>query len=526
MLQVYDRVLASQAIPTLVTLTVLVGVLFSLYGVIEATRSHMILRIGNLVDERIRGRLFRIAVRARLGSTRTADPVRDGEALRNFTSSSAVLSFFDLPWTPIYIVIVFVIHPTLGWLSIFGIVIVTLLLIANELLSQNPAKDVYLEMGVRQRRTDDTTENAEAVVAMGMMRAMQDRWEHATSTLRAYQNVASDRSSSVASASKSFRFFLQSAVLAVGAYLVIQGEMSPGSMIAASVITARALAPIDQVVASWKSFIGARQAWGRIAKFFQLPDSGSRETQLPLPQATLSARGISVGSPGNGRVLLTDLNFAVKAGDGVGVVGPSGSGKTTLARLLVGVWGPLSGDVRWDGAAMDQYDPEQVGSIVGYLPQRVELFDGTVAENISRFQADVSSDDVIAAAKLAGAHDLVISLADGYDSFIGEGGSLLSAGQRQRIGLARAVFGKPFLVVLDEPNSNLDGEGEQALRETILRLRAGGAVVFVIAHRPSAVEAVDYILVLNGGRQISFGEKSEILAGNSPVVSVGAGLGR
>lgn len=520
MMQVYDRVLASHAIPTLVTLTILVGVLFALYGVIEAVRSRLTLRIGNLIDERVRGRLFRTSVRARLGQLTTADPLRDGEALRNFTSSAAALSFLDLPWTPIYVGIVFVIHPTLGWLAVAGIIIVSLLLIANEFLSKKPSLEVYSSLGVRQRRTDDALRNAEAVIAMGMLPALQARWETATADLRNRQDVASDLSSVVATASKSFRFFLQSAVLAVGAYLVIEGEMSGGSMIAASVITARALAPVDQVVGAWRSFIGARQAWGRIRRFFEIPDLEVRGLRLPLPKRSCSVQGVTVGAPGSRNVLLSGLNFELASGDGMGVIGPSGAGKTTLARLLVGAWAPFAGELRWDGASMSQFDVEQIGLIVGYLPQKVELFDGTIAENISRFRDNVTSQEVIDAATLAGAHELIISLADGYDTAIGEDGSLLSAGQRQRIGLARAVFGNPFLVVLDEPNSNLDGEGEEALNETIMRLRANGSVVVVIAHRPSAINALGHILVLNGGRQVSFGEKNDILDAQSRVVSI------
>lgn len=526
MLQVYDRVLASQAIPTLVTLTVLVGALFALYGAIETVRSQITLRIGNLIDERIRGRLFTTAVRARVSAAADVDPLRDGEALRSFTSSSSVLSFFDLPWAPIYVAIVFVIHPTLGWLAVAGIVVVSLLLILNEALSKNPSLEIYAAHGAAQRRSDDALTNAEAVLAMGMLPALQHRWDAAIAQLRSRQNQATDRSSGITSASKSFRFFLQSAVLAVGAYLVIEGEMSAGSMIAASVISARALAPVDQVIGAWKPFVGARQAWRRISNYFAIPELTERNTRLPLPRKSLSARGVAVAAPGTRHLLLTGLDFRAASGDGIGIIGPSGSGKTTLARLLVGAWAPLAGEVRWDGASMAQYDTEQIGSIVGYLPQRVELFDGTVAQNIARFKKGVASDQIIAASKLAGAHDLVVSLVDGYDTEIGASGSLLSAGQRQRIGLARAAFGNPFVVVLDEPNSNLDGEGEEALRETIVRLRAGGSVVIVVAHRPSAIDALDHILVLNGGRQVSFGEKDTILDAQSRLIPVEKGASK
>lgn len=520
MLQVYDRVLASQSIPTLIALTLLVGLLFAIYGVVEAVRLRMVLRTGNLIDERIRGRLFRVAVAARLGPANAADPLRDGEAIRGFTASTAILSFFDIPWTPLYVVIVFLIHPMLGWLAVGGIVVVSLLLILNEFVSKKPSAEVYSIMGQRQNRSDEAVGNAETVIAMGMISAVQGRWESVTRQLRSFQSVASDRASGVTSASKSFRFFLQSAVLAAGAYLVIEGQMSPGAMIAASVITARALAPVEQMVGHWRSFLSARQAWSRAIRYFQLPDFEIRDTQLPLPTRTLSVEKVSIAAPGSRSVLLAGLNFEVSSGAGIGIIGPSGSGKTSLARLLVGAWEPTAGDVRWDGASMSQYDDRQTGRIVGYLPQRVELFEGTIAENIARFTHDPSSASVIDAARRAGAHDLIVSMSHGYDTPVGRNGTLLSAGQQQRIGLARAVYGRPFLVVLDEPDSNLDKAGEEALTECILRLRRAGSIVVVVAHRRSAVEAVDHILVLQSGRQLSFGEKGRVLDGLSRKVEV------
>jgi ATP-binding cassette subfamily C protein PrsD len=511
MLQVYDRVLAAYSVPTLVALTIIAAVLYALFGVVDAVRSHMVLRFGHVVDARVRPRLFRAAVRSRLGGGAGSEPTSDGDALQQFTSSAGVLSFLDLPWMPVYVAIVFTLHPGLGWLALAGVVIVSGLMVVNELAARAPAAEAHGADAVRRQRLDDARVNAESAVAMGMLDTLELRWEEATQALRRAQARSTDRSSTVSAISKSLRFLLQSSVLALGAYYVIQGQMSAGSILASSVITARALAPVEQVVAHWKGFLTARRALTRIAAVYRVPDVQPVATRLPAPSATLDVDDLTVFAPDRSAMLLRGVTFQLRAGDALGVIGPSGSGKTTLARALVGAWPLAGGTVRLDGAELSSYGLDRAGEVVGYLPQRVELFDGTVAQNISRFMADPSPDDILDAARVAGVHALILRLPQGYDTPIGPQGGLLSAGQRQRIGLARAVFGFPFLVVLDEPNSNLDSEGDGALTAAIHALREAGSVVVVNAHRPSAIEATSHILTVNDGRQAGFGPRDEVL---------------
>ena len=513
MLQVYDRVLASHSLPTLVVLTILVAALYGFYAFLEALRARMGIRIGNVVDARIGDKLFAAAIRLKLipGTSANADPVRDGDTLRQFVSGSGPMALFDLPWLPIYLGIVFVFHPMLGWLATAGGVLITLLMIVNEAMSRRPSQEANAAQSARQRQADDARANAETITAMGMLADIEARWRPLSQSLLSVQRRAGDRSAFFSSVTKGLRFLLQSAVLALGAYLVIKGEMTGGLMIAASVVTSRALAPVEQIVGQWRGFIGARQAYNRIRKVLAVTNPDERDTHLPLPNMTLSLRQVATGPSGSRSPVLSGVTFDLAAGDALGVLGPSGSGKSSLARALVGVWPIPAGELRLDGAMLAHYDPSQIGQIIGYLPQRVELLVGTVAENIARFQPNASSDDIIAAARSANVHDLINSLPNGYDTEVGEQGDLLSAGQRQRIGLARALYGQPFLIVLDEPNSNLDAEGDAALSDAIHQARNRGAIVVVVAHRPSAIAAVDKLLFLRNGRQIAFGPKAEVL---------------
>ena len=513
MLQVYDRVLASHSLPTLTVLTILVCALYAFYSFIEAVRARMATRFGNLIERSIGQKLLAAAVQLRLvaAGPANADPVRDGDALRQFISGSGPMALMDLPWIPVYLAIVFLFHPLLGWFAIGGAVIITLLMIVNETMSRRPSRDANAAAAARQRQGDDIRNNAESIVAMGMLAHMQERWRTSTLKLLDVQRTAADRSAFFASTTKGFRFLLQSAVLALGAYLVIKGEMTGGLMIAASVVTSRALAPVEQIVGQWRGFVGARQSYGRIRKLLAALPVHDRDTRLPLPSNSLAVKQLVTGPQGGKVTPLVGVSFDLVGGDAVGVLGPSGSGKSSFARALVGVWPIQSGEIRIDGALLRHFDPSQIGQIIGYLPQRVELIQGTVAENIARFRPDATSEEVIVAARSANIHDLINGLPNGYDTQIGEQGDLLSAGQRQRIGLARALFGQPFLVVLDEPNSNLDAEGEAALSDAITQVRARGGIVVVIAHRPSAVAAVDKLLVLRGGRQVAFGPKDDVL---------------
>ncbi|HZY66991.1 MAG TPA: type I secretion system permease/ATPase, partial [Devosia sp.] len=513
MLQIYDRVLSSRSLPTLTAFVVIITAIYIFYAFIETVRARMALRLANLLDHAVGEKLFEAAIRLRLatGQAGAADPVRDGDSLRAFLAGPGPLALLDLPWVPIYLALVFVIHPLLGWLAVAGALVITVLMVINEFVLRKPSKDGTAAANARQRQTDDARANAETVIAMGMIADVGRRWVSRTGEMLTTQRVAGDRATFFSSATKATRLLLQSLVLGLGAYVVIQGEMTGGLMIAASVVTSRALAPVEQTIAQWKQFITARQAWDRIRRYLAAAPDRSRETLLPLPRSTLSVRQLAAGPPGATTPIIAGISFELTAGDGMGVLGLSGSGKSSLARTLCGVWTPGAGEIRLDGSLLQHYDPSQIGRIIGYLPQRADLFDGTVAENIARFQPGASSDDVIAAARLANVHDLISSLPNGYDTPVGTNGDNLSAGQRQRIGLARALFGNPFLVVLDEPNANLDAEGDAALTDSIRAVRERGGIVIVVAHRPSAVIAVDNLLFMKGGRQVVFGPKTEVL---------------
>ncbi|KQT48570.1 type I secretion protein [Devosia sp. Leaf420] len=513
MLQVYDRVLASRSVPTLVVLTILIAGLFAFYAFLDAMRSRMSARFANVLDSKISGRLLSAGIRMRLsaGSRSNLDPVRDGDAVRQFLASPVPLTLLDLPWVPFYLGLVFLFHPWLGWLAVGGSLVVVMLMIANEVLSKHPAKETTSQQQLRQRQADDVRLNAETVVAMGMGEALQHRWSKQTDRMLSAQVTAGDRAAFFSATTKGLRFFLQSAVLALGAYLVIQGSMTAGLMIAASVVTARGLAPVEQIVGQWRAFVTARQSWSRIKAVLSNAERNEREVELSLPRQTLTVRGLATAPQGSKSALVGGVSFDLSAGEAVGVLGPSGSGKSSLAKGLLDIWPHLAGEVRFDGALLSHYRSGQIGRICGYLPQRVELFDGSVAENISRFAAGADSEQIIAAAMTAGAHELISSLPDGYNTRVGEQGDLLSAGQRQRIGLARAVFGSPFLIVLDEPNSNLDSEGEAALSAAIQKMKERGSVVIIVAHRPSALNTVDKVLFVQNGRQAAFGPKDEVL---------------
>ncbi|MBI4921063.1 MAG: type I secretion system permease/ATPase [Devosia nanyangense] len=513
MLQIYDRVLSSRSEPTLLAFVLLIIAVYAFYAFIEALRSRMSLRLANLFDHTVGEKLFQASVRLRLatGQAATLDPVRDGDTLRNFLASPGPLSLLDMPWVPIYLAVVFVIHPYLGWLATGGAIVITAMMLINELALRKPSKDSSQAIGARQRQTDDARANAETILAMGMLGDVGRRWTERTRTMLFQQRISSDRATFFSSLTKATRLLLQSLVLGLGAWVVIHGDMTGGLMIAASVVTSRALAPIEQTIAQWRQFVSARQAYGRIKKYLTVSADKSRETRLPLPKALLSVRQLMAGPPGATTPIISGIQFELVAGDGMGVLGLSGSGKSSLARTLCGVWTPMSGEIRLDGALLQHYDPVQIGKIVGYLPQRADLFEGTVAENISRFAADAPSEDIIAAAQLANVHELVSSLPNGYDTPVGVNGDSLSAGQRQRVGLARALYGNPFLVVLDEPNANLDAEGDAALTDAIRAVRQRGGIVIVVAHRPSAVLAVDKLLFMKNGRQVVFGPKPEVL---------------
>ncbi|MET3926557.1 type I secretion system permease/ATPase [Devosia sp. 2618] len=513
MLQVYDRVLPSRSTDTLLALTGIVVVLYGFYAMIEWIRARMAIRLGGMIHDRFATALFPLTVRLKLagGQGNRATPIHDLDVVRLFVSGPGAISLLDVPWVPIYLALAFFLHPLLGTFALAGGLVIVGLLVINEKHSRRPAMATMAATGERSARASDAELNAESIVAMGMLDAVTQRWGKAADNLMQTQQTSSDRTAFYGSITKGVRYLLQSAVLAVGAYLVIQGQATGGIMIAASILTSRALAPIEQVVSQWRGFVNARQSAGRLAEMLPLTQVRERPTQLPLPTKTLAVENLATGvDPSRGPAVM-DVNFRLDAGDGLGVVGLSGSGKSSIARALVGVWPVLRGAVRLDGSELAHFDPTALGGTIGYLPQTVELLDGTIAENIGRFTPSHDTDAILAAARAARVHDFIVTLPNGYETHIGTQGSALSAGQRQRIGLARALYGKPFLIVLDEPNSNLDMEGDQALTEAIADARMRGAIVVVVAHRPSAIAAINKLLFMRDGRQVAFGNKDAVL---------------
>lgn len=515
MLEVYDRVLPSRSVPTLVGLIILAGGLYVAQGVLDLLRGRILVRVGTSLDEALGSRVFETVVRLPLvagGNNDGLQPLRDLDNVRSFLSGMGPNALFDLPWLPFYLAICFAFHTMIGITALVGAIILIILTLLTEFLARGPMRDA---IGLAMRRNDlaaASRRNAEVVVAMGMTGHKTRRWSAVNDDYLADNRRSSDVTGGLGATAKVARMMLQSAVLGVGAYLVINQEATAGIIIAGSILSARALAPVDLAIAHWKSFTAARQSWQRLKKLLAVLPPQPVLIQLQAPSQRLLVENVSMMPPGTQKVVVSDITFALEAGHGLGIIGPSGSGKSSLARALVGVWQPVRGKVRLDAAALDQWHPDILGRHIGYLPQDVELFAGSIGQNIARFDPDAKSDDIIAAAKEAGVHTLIVSMANGYDTQIGERGSVLSAGQAQRIALARALYRAPFLIVLDEPNSNLDAEGDEALTRAIRSARDRGAIVVVIAHRPVAIEGVDLLLVLKDGRAQTFGPKETILA--------------
>lgn len=527
MLQVYDRVLSSRSLPTLAVLVALVCGLFIFLAIIEMIRTRLLSRIGQQIDVTINQKIFSTIMMLPLVVRTSGDglqPARDLDQLRQFLGSPGPIALFDLPWMPIYLAIVFLFHPLLGFAALAGIIILVTITVVNEFLTVKHVREVSSLAAQRSALGEAGRRNAETIRALGMAPAMIRKWSHIHDPLLEKSRHLGDITSTLTSATKAIRMLLQSMILALGAYLAVLQLVTPGIMIAAAIITARALAPIEQAIGHWRSFVGARQAYGRLNQMLSKLPIEEQKTTLPEPKDTLSVENIVVFPPGSATASVLGVSFDLRAGDGLGIIGPSAAGKTSLARAIVGVWPLSKGHVRLDGAAIDQWSADMLGPHIGYLPQDIELFDGSVAENISRFEETSFDEQVIEAAKLAGVHELIVKLSEGYDTQIGEGGATLSAGQRQRIGLARALYGEPFLVVLDEPNSNLDSDGEAALTHTIRQLRQMNKIVIIIAHRPSAIDAVDKIMVMAEGGVKAFGPKTEVLSKVLAPVAVKGGI--
>ncbi len=512
MLQVYDRVLASGSVPTLVVLGGLAAGLFVFYGLLEGIRSRVLLRIGQRLDAQLSGISFECSVSMPLMLGRHArglDPVRDVETVRQFLVGPGPAAIFDIPWMPAYLAIIFLFHPILGFVALGGVIVIIILIGLNEVMSRGPTAEANRHALHRTAMVEQGRRNAEAIAAMGMMATLRGRWDHFNTAFLDRQRHAADRTNLFATIIKAFRFMLQSAVLGTGAWLAIGQEITPGVMIAASIMTSRALAPIEQAVSQWRGFLAARQGFRRLRDVIESRPDDVIETELPLPHRHLEVENL-VSGPG-GHPTLHGIGFTLQSGDGLGVIGPTGAGKTTLARTLVGVYPVLRGSLKFDGADLPQWSRDRQGAFIGYLPQDIQLFAGTVAQNIARFAPDASDEDIIRAAERADAQRLITALPKGFDTEIGSDGNALSGGQMQRIAPARALYRSPFLVVLDEPNSNLDSEGEAALTRAIQAMREAGSIVIVIAHRPSALAGVDKLLLLKEGRIRSFGAKDEVL---------------
>ncbi|HMJ44012.1 MAG TPA: type I secretion system permease/ATPase [Pseudolabrys sp.] len=515
MLEVYDRVLPSRSVPTLVGLSILTAMLFVCQALLEVTRGRLLVRIGNHLDRALSPRFYELIILLKTRSKTTVDatqPVRDLDSVRSFISGVGPTALFDLPWVPLYLAVCFAFHPLIGLVAVGGAVVLVGLTLSTEFFSRKPIKTAAAHAASRNRLAETGKRNAEVLTAMGMSDRLLARWRTVSADYLDQQKRANDVSNGFGTVGRVLRMMLQSAVLAVGAYLVIQQEASAGIIIASSILTGRALAPVDLAIANWKGFVSARLAWRRLDQLLDAVPVASAPLQLPTPCQSLEVETLAVAPPGTQKLTVQDVGFSVKAGSGLGIIGPSGSGKTTLARALVGVWRAQRGSVRFDSAMIEQWSSGDLGGFIGYLPQDVELMDGTIAENIARFDPQAADGAIVAAAKAAGVHELIVSFPAGYETPIGEQGSALSAGQRQRIALARALYGNPFLVVLDEPNSNLDAEGEDALTKALLGVRARGGIVVVVAHRASALAAVDHILVMTRGTQQGFGPKDEVLS--------------
>lgn len=514
MLQVYDRVLASRSETTLILMFGLVAGLFFAMGVLDYVRARVLARAGARFQSLLDARVFKATLARSIAPTERSRPamgLRDLEAIQRVLSGPAPFAFFDAPWTPLFIGAIFLFHPWLGWLAVVGALVLVVLTAMNEAVSREPQKKATEAQALAETFEQSARREAETLRGLGMRDAATRRWRERRDKALAAQIEASDRTGGFAASSKTLRFFLQSAMLALGAALVIQEEITPGVMIAASILLGRALAPVEQAIGQWPAMQRAQQGWGSLVELLAKSPAPKERLPLPAPKGRMVARGLAAAAPGERTPMLRNLSFIVSPGEALGVIGPSGAGKSTLARIVAGVWAPLAGELRLDGATLDQWDADALGRSIGYLPQDVALIDGSVAENIARLQPDADPNAIIAAAKRAGAHDIILGLPQGYDTPIGIGGAQLSGGQRQRIALARALYGDPALVILDEPNANLDAEGEQALLAAVKDLKDRGKSVIIIAHRPSAIAACDKILMLDQGQQRAFGPKDEVL---------------
>ncbi|MEM8698293.1 MAG: type I secretion system permease/ATPase [Pseudomonadota bacterium] len=514
MLQTYDRVLSSRSEETLVALVVLITALFAFYGLLEFARGRVLSRAGARFAELMDNRVFIAVMRRSVAPQERARPntaARDLDSIKQLLAGPAPFALVDIPWTPIFLTAIFIVHPLMGWVAVGGGAILIVLTALNQYRSHKPNAEAQQASAEAENLSEEMRQNAEVVQGLGMRDVGMNRWRKFRRSALEKQLLASDRTGSYSSSSKAMRFYLQSIMLAVGAWLALQQLISPGMMIAGSILMGRALAPIEQAIAQWALGQRAHRGWKMLGELLEKTPPEQEKTQLPTPKGYVRAQAVAVLAPGEQVPALRGVDFAIEPGQAMGVIGPSGAGKTTLAKVLTGIWQPAAGNVRLDGAALDQWPDATLGRYIGYLPQEIGLFAGSVAQNIARMAEEPDDAKVIEAAKRAGAHDLLLHLPQGYDTDIGAGGQRLSGGQRQRVALARALYDDPPLLVLDEPNANLDAQGEQALVDAIRDAKSRGRTVIIMAHRPSAIAACDLLLMIDKGQQVDFGPRDEVL---------------
>jgi PrtD family type I secretion system ABC transporter len=514
MLQVYDRVIPSRNIATLVGLSLIVLFAYVLQGYFDALRTRMLARIGTLFDAGLQKPIYLALAVLPLKGARpfvAQQPLRDLDQVRTFLSGIGPTAFLDMPWIPIFLVALYIFHPAIGVTATLGAAAIVAVTLATERRARGPARAAMETSAHRQVLADATRQNADVIRALGMTSRFTERWLRGNDRFLEINIRTMDTHANLGSGAKVLRYILQSSMLGIGAYLVVIEQASGGIMIASSIMMGRALAPIEVALSTWKQLVAARQGIVRLREIIRATaQPQSPPVALPRPRQELTVRDLTVFAPGTDRPIVSRVSFSLGAGMGLALLGPSASGKSSLARALVGIWPAAGGVVRLDGAALDQWHCDDLGRHLGYLPQNVALFEGTIADNIARFEPSASSDAIIEAAHIAGAHEMILRLPNGYATQIGEGGTSLSSGQRQRIGLARAVFGDPFLVVLDEPDANLDAEGEKALTRTIAALRTAGRIPIVVSHRANVLSALNMAMLLYDGRMIAFGTREQV----------------
>ncbi|MCK8485484.1 type I secretion system permease/ATPase [Aliiroseovarius sp. S2029] len=515
MLQVYDRVLSSHSRETLTALFLLVGFLYVLMALLDYARGRVVARFGAMFQSRLDERVFRATLK--MAVQQNAQPglaLRHLENIQQLFASPAFLALLDLPWSPLFFAAIFILHPMLGWLALAGGAVLIVVAIINQMMTH---KRVSRAQSLSQRAhgfADQARLAHEIVQSQGMLGSITSRWSRQREDAQREVLSSSDWTGSFTALTKSLRLFLQSAMLAVGAYLVLGGEVTGGAMIAGSILLGRALAPIEQSLGQWALVQRARLAWTALSKLLEAMPAETARTALPVPEATLSVKNMTVVPPGTRTPTLSGVSFQLSPGKALGVIGRSGSGKSTLARALLGVWPPVSGEIRLGGATLNQYDPDELGRHIGYLPQKITLFDGTIAENIARMSEAADDSAVVTAARRARAHEMIMSLPEGYDTVISGSDCQLSGGQQQRVALARALYGDPVLLILDEPNSALDAEGSDALNDAVRGFKAAGKSVIVMTHRPVAISECDDLIIIDKGQVTARGPRDEVLRTN------------